>query len=148
MIEPEKVCKAIGAIDDASDVRDWAHRFSLLGDLTRIRLLPCIKASGPICVSDLTVATGVQGDTVSQTLRFLRATRTVTAERDGRVNRYRLADPVIGDILDQTGQPAPTPPASTAEKGTVQVQAGTVSKPSTEGESRPRRLAPRRIEPS
>ena len=108
MIEPEKVCEAIGALHDEDEVRAWAHRFSLLGDMTRMRLLLCIKAAGPISVSDLTAATGLQSDTVSQTLRFLRANQTVTTERDGRVIRYRLADPVIDELLDHSGQLVPT----------------------------------------
>ena len=108
MIDPEKVCEAIGALHDEDEVRAWAHRFSLLGDVTRMRLLLCIKAAGPISVSDLTAATGLQSDTVSQTLRFLRANQTVTTERDGRVIRYQLADPVIDELLDHSGQLVPT----------------------------------------
>jgi DNA-binding transcriptional ArsR family regulator len=103
MIELDKVCEAIGALDDEAGARVWAQRFSLLGDLTRLRLLLCIKAAGPISVSDLTATAGLNGDAVSQTLRFLRANQTVSAERDGRVIRYRLADPVIAELLDETG---------------------------------------------
>ena len=63
----------------------------MLGDPTRLRLLLCIKAAGPISVSDLAVAAELNDVTVSQTLRFLRAHQTVTTERDGRVIRYQLA---------------------------------------------------------
>jgi len=115
MIDPDKVCEAIGALLDEDEVRTRARRFSLLGDLTRMRLLLCIQAAGPISVSDLTAATGLQGDTVSQTLRFLRAHQTVTAERDGRVIRYRLADPVINDILAYSAQLATEPAAGSAQ---------------------------------
>ena len=74
MIEGDKVCEAMSALDDETWTRVWAQRFSLMGDLTRLRLLICIKSAGPISVSDLRPATGLDyGDTVSQTLRFLRA---------------------------------------------------------------------------
>ncbi|MDQ2877040.1 MAG: hypothetical protein M3Y33_20420 [Actinomycetota bacterium] len=51
-------------------------------------------------VSGLAAATGIQDTTVSPTLRHLRATQTVTAERDGRVIRYRLASAPIAALLD------------------------------------------------
>ena len=103
MIEGDKVCEAIGALDDETWTRVWAQRFSLMGDLTRLRLLICIKSAGPISVSDLTAATGLNGDTVSQTLRFLRAHQTVSAERDGRVIRYQLTDSFVDQLLEKTG---------------------------------------------
>lgn len=111
MIDAERVCKAMDAIDDEAGVQAWTQRFSLLGDLTRARLLMCIKAAGPISVSDLTAATGLHGDTVSQTLRFLRANKTVMTERDGRVIRYQIADPVITELLDRIGQAVAAPRA-------------------------------------
>lgn len=77
----------------------WARRFALLGDPTRLRLLVCIQAAGPISVSDLAVAVDLNEDTVSQTLRFLRASQTVITERDGAVIRYRLADAVIQELI-------------------------------------------------
>ena len=40
---------------------------------------------------------------VSQTLRHLRASQTVVAERDGRVVRYRLASSPIAALL--AGEP-------------------------------------------
>jgi ArsR family transcriptional regulator, lead/cadmium/zinc/bismuth-responsive transcriptional repressor len=36
---------------------------------------------------------------VSQTLRYLRAAGVVTAERDGRVIRYQLADGPVAALL-------------------------------------------------
>ncbi|MGH3226598.1 MAG: ArsR/SmtB family transcription factor, partial [Streptosporangiaceae bacterium] len=65
--------------------------FSVLADPTRLTLLTCIGAAGPISVSDLAAATGINGATVSQTLRYLRASEIVSTERDGRVIRYQLA---------------------------------------------------------
>ncbi len=101
IIDQEKVCQAIEGLGCLADARAWAQRFAVLSDPTRLRLLLCIKTAGPISVSDLAVAADLNDDTVSQTLRFLRASQTVTNERDGRVIRYQLADAVIEELLDR-----------------------------------------------
>jgi DNA-binding transcriptional ArsR family regulator len=62
-------------------------------------LLTCIKAAGPISVSDLAAATGINDTTVSQTLRYLRAAQAVTAERDGRIIRYQLCQGPVAALL-------------------------------------------------
>jgi DNA-binding transcriptional ArsR family regulator len=99
VIDGERVCQAIGAISPATDIQARAKIFAILGDTTRLTLLTCITAAGPICVSDLAAATGFNDTTVSQTLRYLRAAGVVTAERDGRVIRYRLADGPVAVLL-------------------------------------------------
>ncbi len=103
MIDPERVCQAIAALDRL-DVASRAKRFAIVGDPTRLALLTCIQAAGPISVSDLAAATGINDTTVSQTLRYLRAAGIVSGEREGRVIRYRLADPAVAELL---GPPAP-----------------------------------------
>ena len=99
VIDGERVCQAIGAISPATDIQARAKIFAILGDTTRLTLLTCITAAGPICVSDLAAATGFNDTTVSQTLRYLRASQTVIAERDGRVVRYRLASTPVAELL-------------------------------------------------
>jgi DNA-binding transcriptional ArsR family regulator len=99
IIDSERVCEAIAALDDTEALRDQAQRFAMLSDPTRLMLLTCIRAAGPISVSDLAAATGIADTTVSQTLRYLRATQTVTAQRDGRIVRYQLADQSLNDLL-------------------------------------------------
>jgi DNA-binding transcriptional ArsR family regulator len=109
IIDGERVCQAIAALDHPDLMRDRARRFALLGDPTRLMLLTCIHTAGPISVSDLAAATGIADTTVSQTLRHLRASQTVAAERDGRVMRYRLADASIAELLprrEPTGRSA------------------------------------------
>ena len=101
IIEEDKVCEAIDSLADPGSIRAWAERFALLGDPTRLRLLLCIRAAGPISVSDLAVAVDLNSDTVSQTLRLLRASHTVTTQRDGRIIRYQIQDPTIGDLLNR-----------------------------------------------
>ncbi|MGA2829891.1 MAG: metalloregulator ArsR/SmtB family transcription factor [Streptosporangiaceae bacterium] len=113
IIDPEKVCEAIEGLGDPAQATAWARRFALLADPTRLRLLLAIKAAGPISVSDLAAATGITDVTVSQTLRHLRASGTVTTERDGRIIRYQLHAPVLGDLLGQV-----TPPRRAPGRGT------------------------------
>ncbi len=60
-------------------------------------------------MSDLAVAAGLKDSTTSQALRLLRAQNLVSAHRDGRVVRYRLADPVVTDLLDRIHDAASEP---------------------------------------
>jgi ArsR family transcriptional regulator, lead/cadmium/zinc/bismuth-responsive transcriptional repressor len=99
VIDGERVCEAIEALGDPADIRARAQQFALLGDPTRLTLLTCIQAAGPISVSDLAAATGINDTTVSQTLRYLRASEAVSTERDGRIIRYRLASSQIAALL-------------------------------------------------
>lgn len=99
VIDGERVCQAIEALGSPEALAVRAQRFALLGDPTRLMVLTCIAAAGPISVSDLAAATGVNDTTVSQTLRYLRAAAIVSAERDGRIMRYRLADPSVAALL-------------------------------------------------
>ena len=99
VIDGERVCQAIAALSPATDIQARAKVFAILGDPTRLTLLTCIRAAGPISVSDLAAASGLNDTTVSQTLRYLRAAEVVTAERDGRVIRYRLADGPVAALL-------------------------------------------------
>jgi DNA-binding transcriptional ArsR family regulator len=98
VIDAERICQAIAALD-TDVIQARARHFAVLGDPTRLTLLTCIQAAGPISVSDLAAATGINDATVSQTLRYLRASQTVIAEREGRVVRYRLASTPITALL-------------------------------------------------
>ena len=99
VIDSERVCQAIAALGDPQAIHARAQQHALLGDPTRLTLLTCIAGAGPISVSDLAAATGINNTTVSQTLRYLRASQAVAAERDGRVMRYRLASTPIAALL-------------------------------------------------
>ncbi len=99
VIDGERVCQAVAALDDREAIQARARRFAVLGDPTRLMILTCIKAAGPISVSDLAAATGLNDTTVSQTLRYLRASQIVATERDGRVIRYRLASDPVAALL-------------------------------------------------
>jgi DNA-binding transcriptional ArsR family regulator len=99
LIDEEKVCRAIAALEKRPEFEIRARYFALLSDPTRLKLLTCIRHAGPISVSDLAAATGLAEATVSQTLRHLRASQVVDTHRDGRVIRYKLTDPRVAELL-------------------------------------------------
>jgi ArsR family transcriptional regulator, lead/cadmium/zinc/bismuth-responsive transcriptional repressor len=100
VIDGERVCQAIAALGGPETIAERARQFALLADPTRLALLTCIQAAGPISVSDLAAATGINDVTVSQTLRYLRAAQAVSTQRDGRVIRYELASTPIEALLN------------------------------------------------
>jgi DNA-binding transcriptional ArsR family regulator len=99
VIDAERVCAAIEALGDPKTLRARAEHFAVLADPTRLTLLTCIAAAGPISVSDLVAASGLNDATVSQSLRYLRAAGAVTPERDGRVIRYAVAPGPVARLL-------------------------------------------------
>jgi DNA-binding transcriptional ArsR family regulator len=99
IIDSERICEAIAALGDPEALKARAQHYAVLADPTRLALLTCIGAAGPISVSDLAAATGLNDTTVSQALRYLRATQIVTAHRDGRVVRYQLGDGPVSELL-------------------------------------------------
>jgi len=90
---------ALDGLGDRGVVRQWAERFSILADPSRLTLLVCIHYAREISVSDLAVAAGMTDTAVSQALRLLRAHGLVTGHRSGRVVRYRLADATVHDLI-------------------------------------------------
>ncbi|WP_055494749.1 metalloregulator ArsR/SmtB family transcription factor [Streptomyces sp. TP-A0356] len=100
-IDGHRVCEAIEAIGEPGAVRAWADRFSLLADPGRLALLLALHRAGPLAVSDLAVATGMNDPAVSQALRLLRTAEVVAGEKEGRIVRYRVVDPVVLEVLKQ-----------------------------------------------
>ncbi|MEV6962990.1 metalloregulator ArsR/SmtB family transcription factor [Streptomyces sp. NPDC051207] len=98
-IDGHRVCDAIAAIGEPGHVRTWADRFSLLADAKRLALLLALHRTGPLAVSDLAIATGMNDPAVSQALRLLRAAGVVQGEKEGRVVRYRVVDEEIRALL-------------------------------------------------
>ncbi|KAA9151214.1 helix-turn-helix transcriptional regulator [Amycolatopsis acidicola] len=101
VIDAEAVDAALAGLGDRNVVQQWADRFSILADPSRLTLLVCIHYAREISVSDLAYAAGMTDTAVSQALRLLRAHGLVTGQRTGRVVRYRLADATIHDLIHQ-----------------------------------------------
>jgi ArsR family transcriptional regulator, lead/cadmium/zinc/bismuth-responsive transcriptional repressor len=86
-------------------VTEWADRFAVLGDPSRLSLLLLLRERGPISVNDLAEASGLRPTTTSHALRLMRIARLVATERDGRLALYRLVDPVITELLEHVTLP-------------------------------------------
>ncbi|WP_017611796.1 ArsR/SmtB family transcription factor [Nocardiopsis salina] len=99
VIEPDRVESALRGLGDGAAVRDWAQRYAVVADPTRLTLLVCIHYAGPICVSDLALAADMGETTVSQALRHLRAHDLVDATREGKLVRYRLTDETVHELI-------------------------------------------------
>ena len=83
--------------DDVS-VKRIARFFSLLSDPSRVKLLSALTIS-PLCVTDLATIVNMNQTTVSHQLRMLRDLDVVTCERQGKILKYKIANPKINEIL-------------------------------------------------
>jgi DNA-binding transcriptional ArsR family regulator len=100
VIDGERVCDAIDALDVPGGLDPWGLLFATLGEPGRLSLVLAIQAAGPISVSDLATATGLRDTTVSQALRLLRDRGLVQPERTGKVIRYALSSPALDEVLN------------------------------------------------
>lgn len=88
---------------DVPDAQQWATRFDLLSDPTRLRLLRHMHLSPGSAVNDLATAADITPTAASQALRILRAQGWVEASRDGRAMRYTLVDETAHRLLHFIG---------------------------------------------
>jgi DNA-binding transcriptional ArsR family regulator len=70
-----------------------------LSSPVRVRLLGCLLAA-PHSVSELMRATDMEQSAVSHQLRVLRDHGLVTAQRQGRLRVYAIADEHVASLLD------------------------------------------------
>lgn len=98
--EPMNVLALRERMPDHDARRRTAELFRLLGDPTRVSLLVALLEGGELCVCDLSAATDVAENVVSQALRLLRTTDVVRTRRDGRRIYYRLADAHVRMLLE------------------------------------------------
>lgn len=91
------------ALLDADDMAGWAIRFSLLGDVNRLKLLLSLHRAPGITVGDLATAVGMGDNAVSHALSALRLAGVVSSDRDGRFRRWSIIDPEIHGILHSVG---------------------------------------------
>ncbi|HUN09945.1 MAG TPA: metalloregulator ArsR/SmtB family transcription factor [Aggregatilineales bacterium] len=94
-ITPTESPEAIMPVDNARIV---ARFFQALADPTRVRMLKAL-ADGEWCVTDLTLALGMDQPAVSHQLKYLREQGLVTFKKHGRHVYYALADAHLRDIL-------------------------------------------------
>jgi DNA-binding transcriptional ArsR family regulator len=76
-----------------------ASFFGALAHPVRIRLLEVLSSEGETSVQDLQRRLGIDQPIVSQQLAKLRASGIVVADKRGASTFYRVADPMLGDLL-------------------------------------------------
>ena len=76
-----------------------AEFFKALAHPIRIRILEILRR-GERSVQELQMRLSLDQSTVSQQLAVLRAKNIVAAEKEGTTVRYRIHDPLVGDLLD------------------------------------------------
>lgn len=85
-------------LPDNKSVTKIAGFFALLSDPSRVKLLSALAIS-PLCVTDLADIVKMNQTTVSHQLRLLRNLNIVSAERNGKIIKYSIANPKINEIL-------------------------------------------------
>lgn len=100
IIDPDQVCDAVAVLADRQAVQRSAALLDALGDPHRLSILLALHHAGDLCVSDLAFAVGMTDSAVSHALRLLRAHGMVTAQRAGRLVRYRVAGALTARLLD------------------------------------------------
>lgn len=76
-----------------------ANLFKGLAHPFRIRILELLSASAEMNVADLQAETGLEASHLSQHLAVLRRHRLVESQRRASHVYYRLADPLVADLL-------------------------------------------------
>lgn len=76
-----------------------AELFKALGHPVRIRILELLR-DGERTVSELQSALEIDGSSVSQQLAVLRARQLVIGRKESTSVYYRVADPLVFDLLD------------------------------------------------
>lgn len=99
LVDASRVRSARRQLMSAAEVERICSLFRLLGDPTRVRVLEALLVGEEMCVCDIAATIGALETTVSQALRFLRATGAVQARRDGRMVYYALADDTVRRLL-------------------------------------------------
>ena len=77
-----------------------AHRFALLGDASRLRILSVIHHRGEATPSVIALETGLALANVSQHLARLMAAGLVARRRDGLNARYSISDSTLERLCD------------------------------------------------
>ena len=85
-------------LPDDDSVRRIARFFAMLSDPSRVKLLSALTIS-PLCVTDLADILKMNQTTVSHQLRLLRDMDVVVCERQGKILKYKIANPKINEIL-------------------------------------------------
>ena len=81
-------------------MEEAARRFSLLGDVNRLRILSALHDEGELSTGALADRTGLAMPNVSQHLSRLMAAGLVSRRRTGPNAFYTICDPTLASICD------------------------------------------------
>ena len=81
-------------------LEEAAHRFALLGDPTRLRILSVLHGAGELPVGELAERAGVTRENASQHLGRLAAAGMVARRREGTSVHYRVSDATLAQVCD------------------------------------------------
>lgn len=98
MVNPMDMIEKANAMDAAAD--EAAELLKVLANPARLRIM-CALLPGEQCVGDIEEALGASQSYVSGQLAKMRAEGLVSATREGRVIRYRIADQRVHPILER-----------------------------------------------
>ncbi len=85
-------------VPDEDILGELSDFFSLFSDYTRLKIISSLAIS-EMCVTDLSVVTGINQTTVSHQLRLMRNIGAVNCKRNGKIIYYSLKSDIISDIL-------------------------------------------------
>lgn len=77
-----------------------AHRFALLGDPTRLRILRALMETGELSVGDVAAAAGTSRYNASAHLNRLALAGLVTRRQAGTTHYYQVADAGLVKVCD------------------------------------------------
>ena len=98
-IDAQLVENAKKAMPQEEMIRGVAHFFSVIGDMTRCKILLALKES-PMCVCDLANVLSMTKSSISHQLNKLKTAGFVKCERVGKQVFYSLDDEHVWDIFD------------------------------------------------
>jgi DNA-binding transcriptional ArsR family regulator len=91
---------ATGALIPDVLIDEAAHRFALLGDPSRLRVLRSLHESGEVSVGELAELSGLTRTNLSQHLSRLAAAGLVGRRREGTTIYYRIVDDSLAELCD------------------------------------------------
>jgi DNA-binding transcriptional ArsR family regulator len=81
-------------------IEEAAHRFALLGDPTRLRILHTLMERGELSVGEVAAASGTSRFNASAHLNRLALGGFVARRQAGTTHFYRIADSSLGSVCD------------------------------------------------
>lgn len=81
-------------------IDEAAHRFALLSDPTRLRILSALLERQTMTVTELAEDLGITAPNVSQHLARLLSARIVARQRDGRKLHYSVEDTTLQPLCE------------------------------------------------